>query len=54
MYYDRIKEGIYEAKTKVDIIKEGPTTALLDGNCGMGHVIAYKAMKMAIDKAKNC
>ncbi len=52
MYYDRIKEGIYEAKTKVDIIKEGPTTALLDGNCGMGHVIAYKAMKMAIDKAK--
>jgi len=52
MYYDRIKEGIYEAKTKIDIIKEGPTTALLDGNCGIGHVIAYKAMKMAIKKAK--
>jgi LDH2 family malate/lactate/ureidoglycolate dehydrogenase len=51
MYYDRIKEGIYEPKTKIDIIKEGPTTALLDGNCGMGHVIAYKAMKMAIEKA---
>ena len=52
MYYDRIKAGIYEVITKIDIIKEGPTTALLDGNCGMGHVIAYKAMKMAIDKAK--
>jgi len=52
MYYDRIKEGIYEAKTKIDIIKEGPATALLDGNCGMGHVIAYKAMEMAIEKAK--
>ncbi len=52
MYYDRIKEGIYEVKTKIDIIKEGPTTALLDGNCGIGHVIAYKAMKMAIEKAK--
>ncbi|MFX0021538.1 MAG: Ldh family oxidoreductase [Candidatus Hermodarchaeota archaeon] len=52
MYYDRIKQGIYEAKTKIDVIKEGPTTALLDGNCGMGHVIAYKAMKMAIEKAK--
>jgi len=52
MYYDRIKEGIYEVKTKIDILKEGPTTALLDGNCGMGHVIAYKAMKMAIEKAK--
>ncbi len=52
MYYDRIKEGIYEPETKIDTIKDGPTTALLDGNCGMGHVIAYKAMKMAIEKAK--
>ena len=52
MYYDRIKAGIYETNTKIDIIKEGPTTALLDGNCGMGHVIAYKSMKMAIKKAK--
>ncbi|MFX1417645.1 MAG: Ldh family oxidoreductase [Promethearchaeota archaeon] len=52
MYYDRIKEGIYEVKTKIDVIKDGPTTALLDGNCGMGHVIAYKAMKLAIEKAK--
>jgi LDH2 family malate/lactate/ureidoglycolate dehydrogenase len=52
MYYDRIKAGIYETNTKIDVIKEGPTTAILDGNCGMGHVIAYKAMKMAIKKAK--
>ncbi|MFX0004302.1 MAG: Ldh family oxidoreductase [Candidatus Hodarchaeota archaeon] len=52
MYYDRIKEGIYEAKTKIEVIKDGPTTALLDGNCGMGHVIAHTAMKMAIEKAK--
>ncbi|MHA2121523.1 MAG: Ldh family oxidoreductase [Promethearchaeota archaeon] len=52
MYYDRIKAGIYEVDTQVDIIKDGPTTALLDGNCGMGHVIAYKAMKMAIEKAR--
>ena len=52
MYYDRIKQGIYEVNTKIDIIKNGPTTALWDGNCGMGHVIAYKAMKNAIEKAK--
>ncbi|MHA1488194.1 MAG: Ldh family oxidoreductase [Promethearchaeota archaeon] len=52
MYYDRIKAGIYEVKTKIDVIKDGPTTALLDGNCGMGHVIAHKAMSMAIEKAK--
>ena len=52
MYFDRIKAGIYEIDTKIDIIKDGPTTALWDGNCGMGHVIAYKAMKTAIEKAK--
>ncbi|TFF98002.1 MAG: Ldh family oxidoreductase [Promethearchaeota archaeon] len=52
MYYDRIKEGIYEPKTRIEVINEGPTTALWDGNCGMGHVIAYKAMKKAIEKAK--
>lgn len=52
MYYDRIKEGIYEVNTKIDVIRDGLTTALWDGNCGMGHVIAYKAMKTAIEKAK--
>ena len=52
MYYDRIKAGIYEVKTKIDVLKDGPSTALWDGNCGMGHVIAYKAMKSAIEKAK--
>jgi len=52
MYYDRIKEGIYEVNTRIDVIKDGPTTALWDGNCGMGHVIAYKAMKSAIERAK--
>src|SRR5665648_303896 len=52
MYFDRIKAGIYEVDTKIDVIKDGPTTALWDGNCGMGHVIAYKAMKTAIEKAK--
>ena len=52
MYYDRIKEGIYEPITKIDVLKDTSATAMLDGNCGMGHVIAYKAMKMAIEKAK--
>lgn len=52
MYYDRIKDGIYEVKTKIDVIKDETATALWDGNCGMGHVIAYKAMRTAIEKAK--
>ncbi|UCC20145.1 MAG: Ldh family oxidoreductase [Promethearchaeota archaeon] len=52
MYYDRIREGIYNPKTNITIIKDHLTTAVLDGNNGMGHVIAYLAMRLAIEKAK--
>ena len=52
MYYDRIKKGIYNPKTNIQIIKDDSTTAVLDGGCGMGHVIAYHAMRLAIEKAK--
>ena len=52
IYLDRIREGILNPVTNYKIVKEGPTTAVIDGQNGMGHVIAYKAMKLAIDKAK--
>jgi L-2-hydroxycarboxylate dehydrogenase (NAD+) len=52
IYYDRIKAGTQEPVTKFEIVKEGPTTAVIDGHNGMGQVVAKKAMQMAIDKAK--
>ena len=52
IYLDRIKEGILNPVTDYKIIKEGPTTAVIDGQNGMGHVIAFNAMKLAIEKAK--
>ncbi len=52
IYLDRIKDGILDPVTNYKIIKEGPTTAVIDGQNGMGHVISYHAMKMAIEKAK--
>ncbi|HAH30962.1 MAG TPA: lactate dehydrogenase [Elusimicrobia bacterium] len=52
IYYDRIKQGIQLAKTKFEIVKETPTTAVIDGHNGMGHVISVRAMNMAIKKAK--
>jgi LDH2 family malate/lactate/ureidoglycolate dehydrogenase len=52
IYIDRIRDGILEPVTNMEIIKEGPTTAVIDGHNGMGHVISKKAMQMAIDKAK--
>ncbi len=52
VYLDRIRDGIQNPVTNFEIIKETPTTAVVDGHDGMGQVIGYKAMKMAIDKAK--
>lgn len=52
IYYDRIKAGIQFPTTKFEIVKKTPTTAVVDGHDGMGQVIGYKAMAMAIDMAK--
>lgn len=52
IYLDRIKDGILNPVTNFEIVKEGPTTAVVDGHNGMGHVIARRSMQMAIDKAK--
>jgi L-2-hydroxycarboxylate dehydrogenase (NAD+) len=52
IYLDRIRDGILNPVTNYKIIKEGPATAVVDGQNGMGHVVAYNAMKLAIEKAK--
>ena len=51
IYIDRIKAGILNPVTKIDILKETPTTAVLDANDGMGMVASKKAMDMCIEKA---
>ena len=48
---DHIKSGILNPVTKIDILKETPTTAVLDANDGMGMVASKKAMDMCIEKA---
>lgn len=52
IYLDRIKDGILNPVTNFKVVREGPTTAVIDGQNGMGHVISTSAMKMAVDKAK--
>ncbi len=52
IYYDRIKLGIQFPKTNFEVVRDGPTTAVVDGHDGMGHPIAKRCMQMAIDKAK--
>jgi LDH2 family malate/lactate/ureidoglycolate dehydrogenase len=52
IYIDRIKDGIQKPVTEFEIIRETPTTAVIDGHDGMGQVIAKRSMQMAINKAK--
>ncbi|MDR1643986.1 MAG: Ldh family oxidoreductase [Clostridiales bacterium] len=51
IYLDRIKAGILNPVTKIEIVKEAPATAVIDGNDGMGHVIGKRSMELAIEKA---
>ncbi|MDR1630630.1 MAG: Ldh family oxidoreductase [Oscillospiraceae bacterium] len=52
IYIDRINEGIQQVNTQFEVVREGKTTAVVDGHDGMGHVIGVRSMQMAIDKAK--
>jgi len=52
MYHERIKVGLQLPVTNWQVIKDTPTTAVLDGGNGMGMVVGYHAMKLAIEKAR--
>ena len=52
IYIDRIRDGILDPVTRVEIVRERKTTAVLDGHNGMGHVVARQAMALAIAKAR--
>jgi len=51
-YYDRIKTGQHLPITNFEIVRESPTTAVVDGHHGVGMVIGTRSMQMAIDKAR--
>lgn len=51
IYYDRILDGVVNPETKVSVVRQSETTAVLDGHDGMGPVIAQKAMALAMEKA---
>ncbi|HTX73167.1 MAG TPA: Ldh family oxidoreductase [Rectinemataceae bacterium] len=51
IYLDRIWAGTQNTKTNFEVVRETPTTAVIDGHNGMGHYISKRAMQMAVDKA---
>ncbi len=52
IYIDRIVRGTLKPVTEIEIVKETPTTVLMDAHDGMGMVASHKMMEMLIQKAK--
>ena len=52
IYIDRIVNGTLLPVTECEILKETPTTVVMDAHNGMGMVASHKMMEMLIEKAK--
>jgi len=52
MISKRAAAGMLRIPTKVDVVREDDTTAVLDGNDGLGQVAGYRAMRLSVEKAK--
>lgn len=51
-YIDRIHKGHIVPGAPFTIVQESPTTTVIDGNWGFGFVVAERAMKLTIEKAR--
>jgi LDH2 family malate/lactate/ureidoglycolate dehydrogenase len=51
-YVSMIRAGLLNPKPKVEVLRETPVTAMLEGDRAFGIVVAKRAMGMAIDKGR--
>ena len=51
-YVGGLENGTITTQPNIKILNETPSTALLDGDRGLGFVVAHRSMELAIQKAK--
>lgn len=51
-YHKSIETGLIDIKAKGEVVFETPVSAVIDGHNGMGQLLGYDAMQLAIKKAK--
>lgn len=51
-YVTGIQQGMMRPKAKPKLVHETPCTATIDGDAGLGQPISYRAMQLAIAKAR--
>jgi L-2-hydroxycarboxylate dehydrogenase (NAD+) len=52
VYADRLSSGVFNPRAELQLVRETPSTARVDSQNGLGVVMAPKAMRIAIDKAR--
>lgn len=52
LYVKKIKAGHFNPRDEIEIVSDFGATAVLDAHSGFGQMAAYKAVEIAIDKAK--
>lgn len=53
-YVERVKSKYMDIDAPFEIVKESPALALIDAHNAAGTVVAVKAMRLAVQKAKAC
>ena len=51
VYVKRLQAGAFNPKPNIGLVRETRTTAVMDGDNGMGQLVCRRAMELAIDKA---
>jgi LDH2 family malate/lactate/ureidoglycolate dehydrogenase len=52
-YVKRIRAGGINLRPNIRVVHERPGSAVIDGDNGMGHLVASRAVQVAIDKARH-
>lgn len=53
IYTSSITDGVMAPDVEPEVVRDGPTTCVIDGHNGLGVPTAFAAMDLAIDKARN-
>jgi L-2-hydroxycarboxylate dehydrogenase (NAD+) len=52
-YARRIKAGGFNVRPDIQVVRDHPGTALINGDNGMGHLVMKRAAELAIEKARH-
>ena len=52
-YVRGVMSGEINPTPRIKVLEDNAASALLDGDCGLGHLVAFHGMNMAIEKARS-